>query len=153
VLFQNRGAGFTLDPEHPNAPAPGKRPRHTLVPSMLMRDGEPTVVLGAMGGDGQTQTHLQLLLGLVDFGLDPQSAIETPRWRHFRNPDGTQTLRMETRFGPDVIPDLERRGHNIVTSNQWDEEMGHANMIAIDRQRGVLAGGSDPRSDGIAAGW
>jgi gamma-glutamyltranspeptidase/glutathione hydrolase len=153
VLFQNRGAGFTLEAEHPNRPEPGKRPRHTLVPAMLLRDGEPVVVFGAMGGDGQTQTHLQLLLGLVDFGLDPQTAIETPRWRHGRQWDGTEGLRMELGFGEEVFADLRRRGHEVMVSQQWDEAMGHAQIIAIDRQRGVLAGGSDPRGDGIAAGW
>jgi gamma-glutamyltranspeptidase/glutathione hydrolase len=153
VLFQNRGAAFSLDPAHPNALAPGKRPKHTLAPAMLLRDGQPDVVFGCMGGDGQTQTHLQLLLGLVDFGLDPQQAIETPRWRDFVDAAGDALLFVEPGVGPDTIADLERRGHRVEVRPHWDEAMGHAQMIRIDRARGVLAGGADPRGDGIAAGW
>jgi gamma-glutamyltranspeptidase/glutathione hydrolase len=153
VLFHNRGASFTLDPEHPNALAPGKRPRHTLIPAMLLRDGEPAVIFGTMGGDGQSQTHLQLLLGLVNFGLDPQEAIETPRWRHSTTVDGQSQLRIENRVGPLVIADLKRYGHTLDVVGAWHEAMGHAQMIAIDRARGVLGGAADPRGDGSAAGW
>ena len=153
VLFQNRGASFSLDPEDPNAIAPGKRPRHTLAPAMLLRDGQPEVVLGCMGGDGQTQTHLQLLLGLVDFGLDPQQAIETPRWRDFVDASGVAQLFVEPGVGDAAIADLQSRGHTVEVRPHWDEAMGHAQMIKIDRARSVLAGGADPRGDGIAAGW
>lgn len=153
VLFQNRGFSFSLDPENANAIEPGKRPRHTLIPAMLLRDGVPNVVFGTMGGDGQTQTHLQLLLGLVDFGLNPQEAIETPRWRHFAGADGRPLLRVEPELGEATISDLRRRGHHIEISQTWDEAMGHAQMIAIDHERGILGGAADPRGDGIAAGW
>ncbi|RIK43968.1 MAG: gamma-glutamyltransferase, partial [Chloroflexi bacterium] len=153
VLFQNRGYSFSLDPEDANALAPGKRPRHTLIPAMLLRDGVPDIVFGTMGGDGQSQTHLQLLLGLVDFQLDPQSAIETPRWRHFAGPDGKFYLRAEPGLGAETLEELRRRGHDVQVSREWDEVMGHAQMIAIDRARGILGGAADPRGDGIAAGW
>lgn len=152
ALFQNRGAAFNLDATHPNALAGGKRPKHTLVPAMLLRDGEPVIVFGCMGGDGQTQTHLQLLLGMVDFELEPQAAIETPRWRSFTDEQGA-LVRIEPGVGSDAIAGLERRGHRVVVSEEWDESMGHAQMIRIDRARSVLAGGADPRGDGSAVGW
>lgn len=153
VLFQNRGFSFSLDPEDVNVIVPGKRPRHTLIPAMLLRDGVPEIVFGTMGGDGQAQTHLQLLLGLVDFGLNPQEAIETPRWRHFAGVDGVPVLRVEPGLGDETISDLRRRGHVVEVTPTWSEMMGHAQMIAIDRHRGILGGAADPRGDGIAAGW
>jgi gamma-glutamyltranspeptidase / glutathione hydrolase len=153
VLFHNRGQGFSLDPDDANVVQPGKRPRHTLIPAMLLRDGVPEVVIGTMGGDAQSQIHLQLLMGLVDFGLDPQQAIEVPRWRHYGQPDGHALLLVEPGVGEETIGDLRRRGHDVTVTAEWFEGMGHSQMIAIDRQRGVLGGAADPRGDGIAAGW
>jgi len=153
VLLHNRGRGFVLEDGHPNTIEPGKRPYHTLIPGMLMRDGQPEVVFGTMGADAQAQIHLQLLLGFVDFELEPQTAIETPRWVSGAGPDGTPWLRVEPRMGEATIEDLRRRGHNVVVGEAWDSAMGHAHCIRIDRQKGALGGGSDPRSDGLAAGW
>jgi gamma-glutamyltranspeptidase len=155
VLFHNRGRGFTLDAAHPNALQPGKRPYHTLIPAMLMRDGRPVLVFGTMGADAQAQVQLQLLLGFVDFGLlaDPQAAIEAPRWVSGADPDGTPWLRIEPRFDRATSDDLRRRGHTVVVGEEWDPFVGHAHAIAIDHDRGVLGGASDPRSDGAAVGW
>lgn len=153
VLLHNRGFSFALDPAHANALMPGKRPRHTLIPAMLLRDGEPWVVFGAMGADGQAQTHLQLLLGLVDFGLDPQEAIEVPRWVSQNALDGSPLVQVEPAVGEATIADLQRRGHAVIVGPHWHHAMGHAQLIMFDRQRGVLSGGADPRGDGIAAGW
>jgi gamma-glutamyltranspeptidase len=153
VLLHNRGRGFVLEDGHPNMIEPGKRPYHTLIPAMLMRNGQPEIVFGTMGADAQAQVHLQLLLGLVDFDLEPQTAIETPRWVSGAGPDGAPWLRIEPRMGEETIADLRRRGHNVVIGEEWDSAMGHAHCIRIDRDKGALGGASDPRSDGLAAGW
>lgn len=154
ILFHNRGRGFTLDAAHPNALQPGKRPYHTLIPAMLMRDGRPALVFGTMGADAQAQVQLQLLLGFIDHGHldDPQVAIEAPRWVSGADPDGTPWLRIEPRFGAGVAEGLAKRGHNVMLASEWDSGMGHAHAIVIDHERGVLGGASDPRSDGAAVG-
>lgn len=153
VLLQNRGFSFSLDPAHPNAISGGKRPRHTLIPAMLLRDGKPWTVFGCMGGDAQAHIHLQLLIGLVDFGLDPQSAIETPRWIAGSDAQGEPLLIIESRFGKEVLESLYDIGHQIEVGAEWDPRTGHSQIIQIDRQRGILAGGADPRGDGVAVGW
>lgn len=153
VLFQNRASAFSLDPGNANSLQGGKRPRHTLIPAMLLRDGVPEVVFGTMGADGQAQTHLQLLLGMVDFGLEPQDAIEAPRWRSSVDPDGRVWVLVDRHMDPETIAGLRERGHEVVVGEQWDSALGHAQAIRIDRERGVLIGGADPRGDGIAAGW
>lgn len=152
VLLHCRGNGFSFDPNHPNALAGGVRPRHTLIPAMLLRDGKPAVVFGAMGADGQAQTQLQLLHCLVDFGFEPQRAIEQPRWYVTADETGWGTLRVESSFDPATIEELRRRGHRIVVGDHWDQKMGHAQAIVIDRERGILSGGADPRGDGLALG-
>lgn len=153
VLFHNRARGFSLDPAHPNRLEGGKRPYHTLIPAMLLRDGAPWMVFGTMGADAQAQIHLQLLLGFVDFELDPQAAIETPRWVSGADPDGRRWLRVEPGVGQVTITDLERRGHRVIVGEPWDTFTGHAHCIRVDHERGVLGGASDPRSDGAAVGW
>lgn len=153
ILLHCRGAGFTLEPDHPNTFAPGKRPKHTLIPAMLLKDGRPEIVFGAMGADGQAQTQLQLLQGFVDFGLHPQAAIEAPRWCVTADEQGWGTLRVESTFSPGKIEALQRMGHHVVVGEHWDQRMGHAQAIAIDRSRGVLGGGADPRGDGAALGF
>lgn len=152
VLFQNRAFSFSLQPDHVNVLAGGKRPRHTLIPAMLLRDARPWTVFGAMGGDGQAQTHLQLLHQLVDRGRAPQEAIEAPRWLRQATPDGRVSLRVEPAFGGALIDELRGLGHEVVIGDRWDQRMGHAQMIQIDSERGVLAGGADPRGDGLALG-
>jgi gamma-glutamyltranspeptidase len=153
VLFQNRASAFSLDPDDANSLQAGKRPRHTLIPAMILRDGTPEVVFGTMGADGQAQTQLQLLLGMVDLELEPQDALEVPRWRSTVDPDGRVWVLVEPAIGGDTIDGLRARGHEVVLSDQWDSALGHAQAIRIDRERGVLIGGADPRGDGIAAGW
>ncbi len=153
VLFHNRGKGFSLDPDHPNRLQPGKRPKHTLIPAMLLRDGLPEVVFGTMGADGQAQTQLQLLTGLIDFNLSPQQAIEMPRWRSAPDGNGGYELLVEPGIGSNVIKTLRDKGHKVEVCEPLASVMGHAQMIKIDRERGILAGAADPRGDGIAAGW
>lgn len=155
VLLQNRGAYFSLDATHPNRLEPGKRTYHTLIPAMALRDGRPWLVFGTMGADGQPQTQVQVLANLIDHGMDVQSAIEMPRWRsgRFLIDDSQERLWVEEDVSPEVLRDLERRGHQLQVTAPWSESMGHAQAILIDREAGVLHGGADPRGDGAALGY
>jgi oxamate amidohydrolase len=154
ILLQNRGAFFSLDDAHPNRLEPGKRTFHTLIPAMLLKDGEPDLVYGTMGGEGQPQTHAAMVTRLVDFGYDVQQAIEAPRWLMGRT-WGTQSqdLSLEGRIPDGVIRELERRGQPVKVLGDWDDNMGHAQAIRIDREQGYLEGGADPRGDGLALGY
>ena len=154
ISLQNRGAYFSLDPAAANALAPDKRTLHTLIPSMALRDGRPAVVFGAMGGDGQPQTHLQVYTNLLRYQMNIQAAIEAPRWAHGAEEAGQmETLRLESRFPEETLAGLRALGHEITAAGALDSAMGHANGIVIDEERGVLHGGSDPRAEGAAAGW
>ncbi|HEX6798670.1 MAG TPA: gamma-glutamyltransferase family protein, partial [Ktedonobacterales bacterium] len=154
IALQNRGAYFSLNPESANALAPNKRTLHTLIPSLALRDGRPAVVFGAMGGDGQPQTHLQFYTALVRYGLNVQAAIELPRWVDGVAALGTpERLWLEARYPEATVEALRALGHNVAPLARWDAQVGHANGIVIDEQRGVLHGGSDPRAEGAAVGW
>ena len=159
VVLQNRGAYFSTQPGHPNVYAGAKRPVHTLSPPMFLRDDMPEIVFGTMGGDGQPQILLQFLHQLVDRGLDVQRALDHPRWIYGRHtlterPDlkpGEMVL-IESRMPGDIVAGLERRGHAVAALGPYENAMGHAHAIVIDRERGTLAGGSDPRADSLALG-
>ncbi|HEV3347323.1 MAG TPA: gamma-glutamyltransferase [Methylomirabilota bacterium] len=155
VLLQNRGAYFSLDPDHPNRLEPGKRPLHTLIASLAFRDGRLWQVMGCMGADGQPQIHLQVYTALIDHGLDIQRAVEAPRWLagRFAIGDARELLNLEGRFPEATIAELARRGHAINRWEAWNELAGHAHGITIDAGSGVLVGGADPRSDGAAIGY
>ncbi|HEX3549592.1 MAG TPA: gamma-glutamyltransferase family protein [Candidatus Elarobacter sp.] len=159
VVLQNRGAYFSTRPDHPNAYEGGKRPVHTLSPPMFVRDGKPELVFGTMGGDGQPQIQLQFLRQLVDRGLDVQQALDHPRWVYGRHqlterPDlatGEMVL-VESRMPSDIAEGLRRRGHAVEALGPYENAMGHAHAIAVDYERGTLAGGADPRADSLALG-
>ena len=152
VLLQNRGAFFSLDPAHPNRLAPGKQTAHTLIPSMYLVGGRPRLVYGTMGGEGQPQTQAALVTRMVDRGLGPQAAVEAPRWLFGRTwGEETRALRLESRYPPDVVESLGRRGHDVRVVEAWSDLMGHAQAIRLDADG--LRGGSDPRADGAALGW
>jgi gamma-glutamyltranspeptidase len=155
VILQNRGAYFSLDRNHPNRLEPGKIPLHTLIASMAKRDGKLWSVLGCMGADGQPQIQLQLYAAMIDFGLDIQEAIETPRFLsgRFALGEARDTLHIEGRFPEGTIDALVRRGHAINRWHAWNEMAGHAHGVTIDQRNGMLSGGSDPRSDGAAIGY
>ena len=148
MLLHNRGRGFSLDPEHPNRLEPGKRPYHTLHPAMVLQGDRPHYLLGSPGADGQTQTVMQLLVSMLEYGADEQQAAEAPRWRS--NPDGS--LWMESRFADETIGELKNRGHNVVVRPEWDSVMGSAQIIRIDKDQGVLHAGADPRRRAYAIG-
>ncbi|MBP7777036.1 MAG: gamma-glutamyltransferase [Acidobacteria bacterium] len=145
ITLHNRGCGFVLTPGHPNQIAPGKRPLHTLVPAMVVRDGRPWVSFGVMGGDNQAQAHAQVVMNLVDFGMHVQAAGEAARMRHMDT-----HLALEQGIGPDVRASLEARGHRLRNGRA---QMGGYQAVMIEPATGVLLGGSDPRKDGVAIGW
>lgn len=145
IVLHNRGAGFSFDPTSANSLAGGKRPFHTLIPGMVLKDGKPWLSFGVMGGDMQAQGHVQVLLNMIDFGMDVQQAGEQPRFRHFEN-----GLALESAIGADVRKALEAKGHKLTTAAG---QFGGYQAIMIDPTSGALAGGSDVRKDGCAIGW
>ncbi|MGH1488809.1 MAG: gamma-glutamyltransferase family protein [Acidimicrobiales bacterium] len=146
ISMQNRGAGFGLDADHPNVAAPGKRPRHTIIPGFLTSGGKPVGPFGVMGGEMQPQGHLQVISGLVDHRLNPQAALDAPRWQVER--DGR--VRVERQTPQHVIDGLIERGHEVtVERSRLDFGRGQIIMRADD---GVYAAGSEPRADGCAVG-
>jgi gamma-glutamyltranspeptidase len=155
VVLQNRSAYFNLNPAHPNCLQPGKIPLHTLIASMGKRGGKLWSVLGCMGADGQPQIQLQAYIGMIDFGLDVQEAVELPRFLsgRFALGEDRDTLHIEGRVPITTLDSLAARGHKLNRWGHWDELAGHAHGITIDPQSGVRSGGSDPRSDGAAIGY
>lgn len=145
IALQNRGASFSLDPEHPNHLEPGKRPFHTLVPAVARFDADDWAAFGVMGGYMQPQGHLQVLSALVDDDLPLQAALDRPRWRY--REDGT--LEVEARIDDAVLSKLVRRGHDVRI--QSPVNFGGA-QIARNRE-GILSGATDPRKDGLAVGY
>lgn len=154
-FLHNRGSAFALDPEHPNRYEPHRRPFHTLIPAMAFRAGQPWLLFGTRGADGQPQTQVQFLCNLVDFGMNLQEALDAPRWRlmgTYLRPQ-PNPLHLERRFPEGAIERLQAMGHEAEWTAPADDEMGHASAILIDRELGVLLGAADPRSDGAALGW
>jgi gamma-glutamyltranspeptidase len=154
IMLQNRGAYFSLDPAHPNALAPRSRTLHTLMPGMLLRDGRAEVTLGAMGGDGQPQTMVQLVTGLLDDGLDPQAAVARPRWVAQTDAPFTplRSLAIESDGVDDAtVEALRARGHAVELVEPRTPLMGWAQAIRR-LPDGSYHGGADPRADSLAAG-
>ncbi|HZT87601.1 MAG TPA: gamma-glutamyltransferase [Stellaceae bacterium] len=145
VLLQNRGTSFRLTPGHPNAIAPHKRPFHTIIPAMLVKDGRAVMPFGVMGGQYQAVGHAHVVHRMIDRHFDPQQAAEAPRIFAFRN-----KLQVERATPQALVDDLARRGHDIDLRNV---PLGGCQAIWIDHERGVLMGGSDPRKDGLALGY
>jgi gamma-glutamyltranspeptidase/glutathione hydrolase len=154
IFLHNRGAYFSLEPGHPNELAGGKRPLHTLSPGMLLRDGRPELVYGTMGGDGQPQTHVQLLHNVYERGMPLQAAIDAPRFVYGRDADAAyaDTVKVEARFPAEIVAGLRARGHAVEVLEPFAHMLGHCHAIAIDRERGSLAGAGDPRADSLALG-
>ncbi|MFE4105919.1 gamma-glutamyltransferase [Almyronema epifaneia] len=155
VILQNRGAFFGLETDHLNCIQPGKRPFHTLIPAMVTQpDGRPKIVLGTMGGEGQPQTQVALLTRMLDFDLDPQTAIDLPRWLWGRTwGEFSAQLRLEPPIAAEVVAQLRQRQHPVSLASAWSEQMGHAHAIVIDSTTHRLQAGCDPRSDGQALGY
>jgi gamma-glutamyltranspeptidase/glutathione hydrolase len=147
VAFQNRGAGFVLERGHPNEYAPGKRPYHTIIPGFLTRDGGPLAAFGVMGGPIQPQGHMQVVVRIVDQGLNPQAAIDAPRWQVMD--DGSVTL--EQGFPDTTVSGLAARGHRVRVVADESVFFGGAQMAW--RHGAAFIGASDPRRDGQAVGF
>jgi gamma-glutamyltranspeptidase / glutathione hydrolase len=154
IMLQNRGAYFSLDAGHPNALAPRSRTLHTLMPGMLLREGRAEVAFGAMGGDGQPQTMVQVVQGVVDDGLDPQAAVDRPRFVVETEGAGLPLgpVRIES-DGVDAstVSALEARGHQVALVEPRTPLMGWAQMIRR-LSDGSYEGGADPRADSVAEG-
>jgi gamma-glutamyltranspeptidase/glutathione hydrolase len=147
INLNNRGLSFSLDPARPNVLAPAKRPMHTLIPAMALRDDKPCLVFGTMGGDAQAAVHVQLVTRIFDGGADPAEAIAATRWRV---DPGTWTVRAESRFDAELIGALRARGHDVVATTPYDSGMGHAHAVwPASKGWGATF---DPRSEGAALG-
>lgn len=148
VQLQNRGANFSLEPGHPNEVGPGKRPFHTIIPGFISKDGQPWCSFGVMGGFMQPQGHLQVGLNLAAFGMDPQTALDAPRFNWLEG----MTVGVETAVPATVRAELVRRGHELYPAER-PLHYGGGQVIIRDLESGVLIGGSEPRNDGTAVGW
>jgi len=156
-MFQDRGELFALDPTHPNVYAPGKRPFQTIIPAFVMKDGKPFMSFGVMGGDLQPQGHVQIVVNMIDFGLNIQEAGDAARFRHVgsedwtrKNSGGVGKLQLETGIGEEVRDELKRRGHDI---EPGDGGFGGYQAIMRDPATGVYWGASEMRKDGSAIGY
>ncbi|HSJ57404.1 MAG TPA: gamma-glutamyltransferase [Anaerolineae bacterium] len=151
ICLQNRGACFVLEPGHPNVLAGGKRPYHTIIPAMARRDGRLWLSFGVMGGFMQPQGHLQVIANMVDYGLDPQAALDAPRFRVDER--GSAAVAIETGVPLKTRKALDGMGHKVDAETMFAPGFGGGQIIAIDPETGVLWGGSDPRKDGCAVGF
>jgi gamma-glutamyltranspeptidase/glutathione hydrolase len=156
-MFQDRGELFALDTSHPNVYAPGKRPFQTIIPAFVMKDGKPFMSFGVMGGDFQPQGHVQILVNMIDFGLNIQEAGDAARFRHVgseewmrKDSGGVGKLQLETGLSEEVRDELKRRGHDI---EPGDGGFGGYQAIMRDPATGVYWGASEMRKDGSAIGY
>ena len=150
IQLHNRGANFVLEDGHPNQVSPGKRPYHTIIPGFITRDGQPWCSFGVMGGFMQPQGHLQVGINLVDMAMDPQSALDAPRFNWLEE----RKVALESPIPDNVRADLLQRGHVLIARAEIGRhQFGGGQIIVRDPESGILIGGSEPRNDGAAAGW
>lgn len=147
IALQNRGKGFSLEPDHPNCLAPEKRPYHTIIPGFLTREGAAVGPFGVMGGHMQPQGHLQVLVKMIDYGLDPQAALDAPRW-YWR--DG-RYIQVEPSVNPRIVQGLRQQGHEVFVDTDIDFVGG--GQIIGRRPNGVYVGGTESRKDGNVLGY
>lgn len=147
VLLQNRGMGFVVEPGHPNSVEPAKRPLHTIIPGIVAKEGKTAMSFGVMGGEYQAFGHMQFLTGMFDYGLDIQQAQDRPRF--FPDPFKDQ-VELETTIPQSIFDALKAKGHNVTYAKK---PIGGSQAIWIDPETDMLIGGSDPRKDGMAAGF
>jgi gamma-glutamyltranspeptidase / glutathione hydrolase len=151
--LQNRGAGFSLEPDHPNVVAPGKRPFHTIIPGFLTRGGAPVGPFGVMGGHMQPQGHLQVVAATVDDGLDPQAALAAPRWYwHTGREVAVEAALVAGEAGTALLAGLRGRGHSVTVAEDGTPLFGYGQAIWRLPEGGYVAG-SEPRADGAAVGY
>ena len=151
IALHNRGALFSTNPEHPNFLEPNKRPYNTIIPCMITKNSNLVSSLGVMGGFQQPQGHLQVISNLIDFGMNPQEALDSERFSVSIEND---TVFAEDSFNPDVIAALKLKGHSISINSGFDRGLfGGGQIIVRDNEQGVLFGGSDPRKDGLSVSF
>ena len=156
-MLQNRGALFSLDENHANVYAPSKRPFHTIIPAFVTKDGSPFLSFGVMGGDFQPQGHSQIVMNIIDFGMNTQEAGDAPRWDHkgSSSPRGSQAknngkIRVEDGIPYKTIRQLMSRGHNVGFALG---EFGGYQAILWDEKNQVYRGASESRKDGQVSGY
>lgn len=147
IALNNRGHCFSLDANHPNSLEPGKRPYNTIIPGFLTRDGRPVGPFGVMGGFMQPQGHLQVLMNSIDFGMNPQQALDAPRWQWTKGLEAE----LEGSFDKEILLSLQRRGH--LARYQTDSGSFGRGQIIWKHDDGGLVGGTESRADGSIAGW
>jgi gamma-glutamyltranspeptidase/glutathione hydrolase len=147
IALQNRGAGFVLEPGHPNQVAPGKRPYHTIIPAFLTRGGRAVGPFGVMGGYMQPQGHLQMVVNTVDYGMNPQTSLDAPRWQWLRGKD----IEVEMAAAQHIISGLDARGHRVAVQGAVTG-FGRGQII-WRLPNGAYVAGSEPRADGCAVGY
>ena len=148
ISLQNRGAGFSLEPGHPNEFGPGKRPYHTIIPAFLTSGGEPLMSFGVMGGPMQPQGHAQMVIRTQNYGQNPQVASDAPRWQVMQN----QEVALDNGYGDDIRSGLASRGHSI-HQHMLDPAFSMGGAQLIQKTKGGYIAGSDHRKDGMAAGF
>jgi gamma-glutamyltranspeptidase/glutathione hydrolase len=148
VQLQNRGANFSLQPGHPNEAGSGKRPYHTIIPGFITKNGRAWSSFGVMGGFMQPQGHLQVGVNLVDFAMDPQSALDAPRTNWLKGME----VALEPTISAEVRTSLAKRGHELLAQSV-PMSYGGGQVIVRDPASGAFIGGSEPRNDGMAVGW
>ncbi|RMF86723.1 MAG: gamma-glutamyltransferase family protein [Nitrospinota bacterium] len=160
IPISGRGGQSWLDPDHPSSVQPGKRPRLTPNPAIILRDGRLFAPLASPGGDMQPQAMLQVFLNMVHFGLDPQEAISAPRFGTWSFPNSFYPhayqpgdLKVENRVDPQTLSALRAKGHRLEVWPEWEWRAGGVVTILVDQERGVLWGGADPRRENYAIGW
>ena len=148
--FQNRGEMFTLEAGHANDYAPGKRPFHTIIPAFVTKDGEPWLSFGLMGGAMQPQGHMQVFSRIVDYGQNPQAAIDGPRWRVH---ELDKTIWVEEHMPADTANGLESKGHKVTRTKAPSFDFGSSQIIWRYPEGGAYLGASESRRDGAAVGF
>ncbi|MCH6266551.1 gamma-glutamyltransferase family protein [Neobacillus citreus] len=148
VSLQNRGHDFSLDPSHANALRPGSKTYHTIIPGFLTKGDQPVGPFGVMGGYMQPQGHMQVIMNTIDFGLNPQAALDAPRWQWIEG----KKIQVEPHFPNHIAQALARKGHQIEVALDTGS-FGRGQIIWRDPDTGVLMGGTEPRTDGAVAAW
>ncbi|MBD3894602.1 gamma-glutamyltransferase family protein [Halomonas sp. ML-15] len=148
ISLQNRGWSFSLDPNHPNALAPGKRTYHTIIPGFITKDGQAVGPFGVMGGYMQPQGHVQVVTAMLEDHLNPQAALDMPRWKWTKG----KTVEVEPHFPDHLAQALARRGHDIVKVTD-SISFGRGQIILRDPNTGVLNGATEPRTDGAVVAF
>ena len=147
ISLQNRGLTFSLDPDHANYLEPGKKTYHTIIPGFLSKNGQAVGPFGVMGGYMQPQGHVQVIMNMIDFGLNPQAALDAPRWQWISG----KTIQVENEVPIHIVEDLLRRGHKI----EIQPKSGYFGQGQIIQRNevGVLCGATEPRADGAVVGY